>query len=144
MAENATEQFKENVREFVRVDNECSTLSKSLSGLRKRKRELEDSIQNFMRGNNVETCNINDGTLSTGTSKRQESINKDYIREKLTAYFQGDVVKAEEIVQYLLAHRSVKHKEVLKRTKRRRMMDDEEEDETSEEEEASVTSAVAN
>jgi thiol-disulfide isomerase/thioredoxin len=95
--EAASEQNKDLV--FAKVDTEAhqqlASATKSLSVIRKKKEELGDIIQDFMKKNNYEVAAAGDFQLVLRESKRKAGLKEDMIYDALKELVgEADATKA--------------------------------------------------
>lgn len=112
------ENFRDAVKEFVSIEDRLSEIRKDTGMLNKRKKKLSELIINFMTTNNKEFCNLGEkGTLAVKTSKTTLALKKDQVAV-LLQQLGNDESKALEISEYLFTHKTVKERNVLKRSTR--------------------------
>lgn len=109
------DKFEELVRSYVELDDQIKQASKDVKFLKDKKKELDVSITDYMKLNNIEQVNITGGKLKVYTSKVRAPINKDHILDVLSSKL--DEKKALDITEYIMDNRQTEEKEVLKRTK---------------------------
>lgn len=111
------DKFKKEIKSYVSYDDKIKKYNAELKKLRQDKSKLEQYIMKFMDKNQMNNTVINltgGGKLQLGQSKRTESLSKQYILQKLTAYF-GSEDDAEKIVDYLYSNRVVTMTNSIKR-----------------------------
>lgn len=109
------DKFEELVRSYVELDDQIKQASKDMKTLKDKKKELDGTITDYMKLNNIETVNITGGKLKVYTSKVKTPINKEHIFDVLASKL--DEKKATDITDYIMENRQTEEKEVLKRTK---------------------------
>jgi hypothetical protein len=110
-----TEQFKDIVKEYIKIYDRLNDIRKDTAMLNKRKKKLSEVIISFMNNNDKELCNIgNDGSLQIKTSKTTMALKKEQVERLLIELGNSDG-KAKETAQYLWEHKEVKERKVLKR-----------------------------
>lgn len=110
--------FKEAVRAYIELHDEITASSKQLRELKHQKDAIGDVILRWMRSNSVDECELPDGKLVRKTSKRTQSLKKEFVFEELKK-LTGDEAKAEASLMNIFSMRAVVEKEVLSRTTRR-------------------------
>ena len=111
----STEQFKDVVKEYLRIYDRLAEIRKDTSMLNKRKKKLSELIVSFMSNNDKELCNLgNDGSLQVKTTKSTLALKKDQV-EALLIKLGNNEDKAKETAQYLWDNKTVKERKVLKR-----------------------------
>ena len=110
-----TEEFKNVVKEYLRIHDRLAEIRKDTSMLNKRKKKLSELIVSFMSNNDKELCNLgNDGSLQVKTTKSTLALKKDQV-EALLIKLGNNEDKAKETAQYLWDNKTVKERKVLKR-----------------------------
>ena len=110
-----TEQFKDAVKEFIKIYDRLAEIRKDTSMLNKRKKKLSEVIVAYMKNNEKEICNLgNDGSLQVKTSKSTLALKKDQV-EQLLIQLGNNEEKAKETAQYLWDNKTVNERNVLKR-----------------------------
>lgn len=107
--------FKDAVRSYVELHDEILKCQKGMRDLRKKKKELSDSIIEFMQHNHIDEFQIPDGKLQRRQSTRKESMKSEYIINTLKSTL-GDE-KAQEMLDSINAHRNVIQTHSLRRTR---------------------------
>ena len=115
---NVSYNFKDSIKKWVKIDNKQKELRKLSSELKKKKDELQMFITEYMEDNNILKKNIliSDGKIQYSSSETKQSINKKFIIDKLTVYF-NSLEKATEVAEYLYNNRDTITKIGLKRLK---------------------------
>ena len=112
------EQFKDSVKEYIKIVDRLAEIRKDTSMLNKRKKKLTEVILAFMKTQKKEVCNLgNDGTLLMKTTKSSLALKKDQV-EELLKQLGNDENKAKETAQYLWDNKTVRERNVLKRNLR--------------------------
>jgi|TARA_B110000046_G_scaffold117159_1_gene124097 seryl-tRNA synthetase len=108
-------QFKDVVKEYIKIFDRIAELRRDSSMLNKRKKKLSETIVSFMSNNDKEICNLGtDGSLQVKTSKSTLALKKDQV-ELLLQQLGNDETKAKETAQFLWENKTVKERKVLKR-----------------------------
>lgn len=111
----STEQFKDVVKEYLKIHDRLAEIRKDTSMLNKRKKKLSELIVSFMNDNDKELCNLgNDGSLQVKTTKSTLALKKDQV-EALLIKLGNNEEKAKETAQYLWDNKTIKERKVLKR-----------------------------
>ena len=110
-----TDQFKEYVREWIRIYDRLAEVRKDTAVLNKRKKEVGAKIMTYMKSNDKELCNLGtQGTLTMKTTKTSQALKKDDI-EQLLRQLGSDEQKAAETAQFLIENKRKKETNTLKR-----------------------------
>ena len=119
------ENFKDNIKQCVELDNAYNRYKIKMDELKKKKEEFDmernkvgDNILSFMENNKLEDNEIviSDGKIKYQQSKSSTSISQKFIIERLKEYFK-DEEKAKEVTQFIYSGREVSYTPVLKRTR---------------------------
>ena len=113
------EEFKEKVREMVKLDDDISQAAGMLKELRGRKTDLNREIMGFMKNENIKSCNVPDGKLSLSTSRSLSTVKKEDIAKAFAEALQQDVGRCEAILDEVYGNRRSTERTVLKRTRKR-------------------------
>jgi len=111
--------FKATIKDFIALDDEIRILQQEIRDRQKIKKQLSHNIVDFMVSNQLDNkqISVSDSNLKVKTSVRTESLNKNYLENKLTQFFSGDNAKAKQCAEYLYNSRSKNEVKVLSRTK---------------------------
>ena len=105
----------QNVREWVRIDNEIRKLQSEISTRRQEKKTLNTVLMDTMKSNNIDCFDLNDGQICYTKKNVKKPINNKILLDILTKYCKGDVVQASEINDYIKENRSEIIKENITR-----------------------------
>ena len=111
----STEQFKDVVKEYIKIYDRLSDVKKDTAMLNKRKKKLSETIVSFMSNNDKEVCSLgNDGTLQVKISKTTQALKKEQV-EQLLVQLGNTEDKAKETAAYLWENKTTKERKILKR-----------------------------
>lgn len=109
-------EFNTLVSKYTTLSDELAASGKTMRELRKKAKELGDSILEFMKKNDIEEVEVSgNGRLKRKISKRTAPLNKDLIADELRAHVSADDVPA--IVEKILLRREQTESTSLKRLK---------------------------
>jgi hypothetical protein len=109
-------EFKQLVEKYTTLSDELAASGKVMRELRKKSKELGESILEFMRKNDIEEVEVSgNGRLKRRVSKRTAPLSKDVIADELRAHVSPDEVPA--IVEKILLRRETTETTALKRLK---------------------------
>lgn len=116
-AEGSTSlEFKGLVAKYTALSDELAASAKVMRELRKKSKELGESILEFMRKNDIEEVEVSgNGRLKRRISKRTAPLNKELIADELRSHVPADEVPA--IVEKILMRRETTESTSLKRLK---------------------------
>ncbi len=106
--------FKENVKEWITLDDDIKTLTKALQERKKKKKEITPKVLSFMDEYKVNDVKTNDGQLKFSKSLTSKPLNKKYLMSRLGDWFK-DYEKGEKAVNFIYENRDKEEKLRLKR-----------------------------
>jgi len=109
------EQLIITIREWVRLDNEIRKLQKEQLNRKNEKKNLSTSLLQTMKNNNIDCFDINDGQLVYSKTSVKKPITKKILLELLARYYQGDLLKATDVNDFILNSREDIIKETIVR-----------------------------
>jgi len=109
------EQLKQNVREWVKLDNEIRALNKEITARRNEKKNISKRLIDVMRDNKLDVFELKDGQLMYVKKNKKKPITQKQLLTLLSSYYKEDVSKAEEMRNYLLENREEVTEEVIQR-----------------------------
>jgi hypothetical protein len=109
------EQLKQNVREWVKLDNELRALNKEITARRNEKKNISKRLIDVMRDNKLDVFELKDGQLMYVKKNKKKPITQKQLLTLLSSYYKEDVSKAEEMRNYLLDNREEVTEEVIQR-----------------------------
>ena len=114
-----TEKFKEDIREWVELDDQIKQVADHLKKLKTLKKTRQESTIKFMKENKLVGQKIsisNGGSLKISTIQSVVPITRQYIVNKLKTFFNSKE-KAEEIASYIYDNRETVEKTSMRRYK---------------------------
>jgi hypothetical protein len=108
------EQLKDYLRQWVRVENEISTLTVEIKKRRLIHQQLSASLLDVMRKNEIDCFDITNGRIVYSKTKVRVPLNNGQLKSALTTYYKDDVEKANGLTEFLLASRVEKTRESVK------------------------------
>lgn len=108
------EQIKDHLRQWIRVENEISTLSVEIKKRKLIHQQLSASLLDVMRKNDIDCFDIANGKIVYSKVKRRAPLNNGQIRSALTTYYKDDADKANSLTEFLLSTRVEKMHESIK------------------------------
>jgi len=109
--------FEENIKKWVLLDNQQKHLNEKIKEIRNQKTNLNDNINNEIKGRNINNpvIQISDGSLKFVEVKSPNAISFKYIEKCLKEIFENDQAKVEYILNYLKENRTFKIENEIKR-----------------------------
>lgn len=108
------EQLKDYLRQWVRVENEISTLSAEIKKRKLIHQQLSKSLLEVMRKNEIDCFDVANGRIVYSKTKTRAPLNNGQIKSALSTYYKDDAEKANSLTEFLLASRVEKTRETIK------------------------------
>ena len=110
------DNFKENIKEWVKLDNEIKNLNKQISEIRVNKSECLEQILRYHNQENIATNSIiiSDGRLRISTTKLAKPISIQFLKECLSDIIE-DNEDVDKIIDYINEKRNYKVEQNIKR-----------------------------
>jgi hypothetical protein len=109
------EELLNNVKEWIKMDNEISKMKKNIKENNNKKKLLTDSLVNVMRANDIDCFDFNGGSIIYKQNKVKKPINGKTLLGALKTYYQSDPSMAETIAKHILDSREESVKECILR-----------------------------
>jgi len=112
--------FKENVKEWIGIDDEIAELNKKIKELKSKKnKQLEPKITIFMRQYNISDLNTEGGKLKCNERNTKKPLSKNLIKQSLSEFFKQDEGKVETVMEHMVSKQEiVKSYKLLRSTKK--------------------------
>jgi hypothetical protein len=107
-------EFKNNVKEWLVLDDDILTLQKAIKDRKTKKNELTPKISNFMDKFKINDLNTNNGKIKFTKSLCTKPLNKQFLISRLGDFFK-DFSKGEKAATFILENRDKEEKIKLKR-----------------------------
>jgi len=86
-------KFKQNVKEWLELDTIIKEHEKRIKDLKKkRNKELEPLITEFMNTNNITDLNTNNGKIRCAEKNTKKGFNKTNIRNNLSKFITDEII----------------------------------------------------
>ena len=108
------EQVKDYLRQWIRVENEISTLTLEIKKRKLIHQQLSASLMNVMRKNEIDCFDITNGKIVYSKTKTRPPLNKGQLKNALLTYYKDDTESANSLNEFLVASRVEKVKEAIK------------------------------
>ena len=108
------EQLKDYLRQWVRIENEITTLSAEIKKRKLIHQQLSTSLLDVMRKNEIDCFDIANGRIVYSKTKVRAPLNNGQLKSALTTYYKDDAEKASSLTTFLLASRIEKTRESIK------------------------------
>lgn len=103
------------IREWVRLDNEMRQLQKEITVRKNDKKKINESLIDIMKKNEIDCFDIKDGQLCYVKKNMKKPITKKNLLEILARYYDGDLLKAGTLNEFILNNREEQVKETIVR-----------------------------
>jgi hypothetical protein len=132
MQENSRQQFVENIRQWITLDNESKQLWENMKEIRETKRKICEEIHFFANQNGLQKTRIDvsDGTLRFIEKKESASLSLQYVENSLGKFMNEEDVKT--IMTHIRENRPIKIIKEISRTYSNNKTNKEEQDEIEE------------
>jgi hypothetical protein len=110
------EQLVNNIKEWIKIDNEISKLKAEIKTKTNKKKELTANLVTVMKTNTIDCFDINGGALVYKKNKVKKQINGKTLLTALKKYYKNDANMADEITKHVMDSREEQIKETIKRT----------------------------
>jgi hypothetical protein len=108
------DQLKDYLRQWVRVENEISTLSAEIKKRKLIHQQLSSSLLKIMRDSDIDCFDIANGRIVYSKTKTRAPLNNGQLKSALTMYYKDEPEKAGSLTEFLLASRVEKTRETIK------------------------------
>ena len=96
--------FKQDVKEWLILDDDILKLQNAIKERRKKKNELTPKIINYMDKFEINDLNTNNGKLKFSKTLQTKPLNKEFLENRLGDFFK-DLTKGKKIATFLLENR---------------------------------------
>lgn len=112
---NPKEQLVNNIKEWIKIDNEIAQLKAEIKERTNKKKSLTDNLVTVMKSNSIDCFDINGGALIYKKNKVKKPINGKTLLSALQNYYKNDTKIAEELTKHVMDSREEQIKETIKR-----------------------------
>jgi seryl-tRNA synthetase len=109
------EELIQRIKEWLKIDNDIIRLNKDLKDLKKKQKQLTNTLVNVMKTNQLDCFDINGGKILYKKSISKKPINSKMLLNTLKTYFSTNPSTADEVTEYILNSRESVVKETIKR-----------------------------
>jgi nucleoside-triphosphatase THEP1 len=103
------------IKEWMQIEKSMKALQKEIKTNRDRKKQLTENLVTIMKNNDLECFDINNGKLLYTKNKVKSTINKPYLLDALSKYFENDPnVQVDEVGKFIMENRVEKIKENIR------------------------------
>ena len=109
------EQLVNNIKEWIKIDNEIIQLKNDIKEKNNKKKILTENLVTVMKGNKIDCFDINGGALIYKKNKVKKAINGKTLLESLKKFYKNDLKMAEDLTTHIMDTREEKINETIKR-----------------------------
>ena len=109
------EELVNNIREWVKIDNEIRTLQKELNKRKKDKKQISNNLIYTMKNNSIDCFDINDGQIYYSKKNIKKPITKKVLMNTLSKFYKGNIEKATELNNFINENREEMVRETIER-----------------------------
>lgn len=116
MTTTGNDDFVDNIKQWVALDNEIKTVNERLNDLRDRRSNLANTLTTYADTHNLNasTIQLNDGKLKFAKTKVTQPISLKHL-EKCLGEIIADKTQVQQIVEYIKDNRETKVVPEIKR-----------------------------
>ena len=107
------DQLIQNIKDWVKIDNEIKLLNLELSKRKTEKKKISDLLIHTMKSNEIDVFDINNGKIVYSQRTIRKPITKKNLLDILSKYYEGDMNEAEQVNNFILENREVVVKDNL-------------------------------
>ncbi len=110
---NTKDTLINNIKEWVKVENEIIQLNKEINLRKKQKKILSATLVETMKSNNIDCFDTKNGQICFNQKKTKKAITKKGLFDILSKYYNGDDTKINELQNFILDNRETVIKESI-------------------------------
>jgi hypothetical protein len=95
------EQLVTHIREWVQIDNEIRTLQNELKLRKSRKDGLSKQLIDVMKNNEIDTFDINNGSIEYKQKTIKKPLTKKMLTTTLNTFFEGNTEKTIQLTDFI-------------------------------------------
>ena len=112
---SSKDELINNIKEWIKIDNELTKLKAETREKTTKKKQLTESLVRVMKSNSIDCFDINGGALIYKQRKTKKPISCKFLLNQLQEYFKDDIELANQLTKRLLDNREQKITEEIKR-----------------------------
>lgn len=112
---NTKEQLINNIREWIKLDNDITKMKSEIRVKNNKKRDLTHQLVDVMKNNEIDCFDVNGGTLIYKTRKTKKPISGKFLLTQLQLFYKDQPNVAEELTKQILENREETVKEEIRR-----------------------------
>ena len=103
------------VKDWVKLDNDIRTLQKEQTKRKKEKSLISEKLMNIMKSNDIDCFDLKDGQICYNRKTVKKPITKKNLFDILSKYYDGDILKASKLNDFITDNREETVKETITR-----------------------------
>lgn len=103
----------EKIKRWLDTENKILSLQKELKEYRKNKKQISVELSEIMKHKQLECIDVTQGQIIYTKNKSKKGINKKFLEDILSKYFEN-TVQAKEMCEYILENRETVEKENIR------------------------------
>jgi hypothetical protein len=107
------DQLVNTIREWVKTDNEIRNLQEEIKTRKNKKKQISELLITIMKQNEIDCFDIKDGQICYTKKQIKKPITKGILMNILSKYFEGDLLKANDINTFIMENREETTKESI-------------------------------
>ena len=115
LMETTKTELINNIKEWIKLDNEISKLQSELKERKDKKKSLSINLMDIMKKNNLDCFDINGGSILYKKNVTKKPITAKSLMQLLHQYYTSASDKAEELTKFILDNREEQLKETILR-----------------------------
>jgi len=107
------------IKKWLEYESKINELQKQLKEVKKNKAVLSNDLKEIMKSKDLDCIDVNQGKILYTTTNVKKGINKKYLANVLTKFFENET-RANEVCDFILENRESQMKENIKLKKDRK------------------------
>lgn len=122
MNEQTKNRLREDTNKWLELDNLVTGLKKKIKEIERKKSMLSDRIVEVMDEFDISDLNISNHQIRYKVTTQKQGISKKFLLENLTMFYNGNLDKAIQTMDFLDSRRSQKNKIKLLQTQKKNLI----------------------
>jgi hypothetical protein len=101
-------QLVQIVKQWVTIDAEIKELQKQQTIRKNEKKKITNQLMEIMKKNEIDCFDVKDEQIQYKKRQAKKAITKKSLLSVLGTFYEGDVIRAEELNKYILENREDK------------------------------------
>ena len=122
MNEQTKNRLREDTNKWLELDNLVAGLKKKIKEIERKKSMLSDRIVEVMDEFDISDLNISNHQIRYKVTTQKQGISKKFLLENLTMFYNGNLEKAIQTMDFLDSRRGQKNKIKLLQTQKKNLI----------------------